>query len=290
MFLYLTPFEFLCFFFFWICSLKSKSTRKRKRKAGVTHVLPKKKNQQLQQRSPAADTYTVPSHTIRIAEEPIFNPRINETSCMNQSEETNANGIKSVETAMKVKENGGVVASDVREEEKEQNELDLKLCELKGAISVEDANKFSITSLEGQNTSGDTLANGLRKTDVVDPVQAGRCTGAKRRKSGSVKRFTKDPESALGYDAANEVPQCASIVPVSVQHQDFLGNSSSCKSKCEDSKSLCTIIELVKPISYKPSSNNIQEVLVTFEALRFVIRYPFSHFVLLWSIVCDMKF
>lgn len=271
-----------------VCSLKSgksRSSRKRKRKTGIAHVLPKKKSQQLQQRSPAADTYTVPSHMIRITEEPISTPRINDSSCMNESEETNANGIKSVETSKKVNENGGIVASDLREEEKEQNELDLKLCELKGAMvaCVEDANSFAITSLNGQQqTGGDTLANGLRKTDGVGPVQAGRCTGAKRRKSGYVKRFTKDPESGLADDAANGISQCASIIPVNVQQPDFLGNSSSCKSKCEDSKSLCTIVELVKPISYKPfTSNNVQEVLVTFEAVRFVIRYPFFIFILL---------
>ncbi|KAL8542443.1 hypothetical protein ACS0TY_003346 [Phlomoides rotata] len=260
-------------------SLKSGKTRKRKRKSGIAHVLPKKKNQQVQQQSPAADTYIVPSHMIRVTEEPVVTPRINDSSCMNESEETVANGIKSVETSEKVNENGGMVASDVREEdeeeeeeeEKEQNELDLKLCELKGAMvtSVEDANKFSITSLEGKQTSGDTLANGVKKTDGVEPVQAGRCTGAKRRKSGSVKRFTKDPDSGVVDDAANGVPQCPLLVPSSVQNHDFLGNSSSCKTKCEDAKSLCTIVELVKPINYKPSiSVNVHEVLVTFEAKR----------------------
>lgn len=288
-----SPFLLFCFLdscgFCWICSLKtgkSRSTRKRKRKTGVTNVQTKKKQQQQQQqRSPAAATYNVPSHVIRIAEEPISSPRLNGLSCTNESGETNVNGIKSVETSKKVNENGARMGSVMREEEREQNELDLKLCELKGAMvtSMEDADRIAITSQEGQLTGGDTLANGLRKTDGVDPVQLGRCTGAKKRKSGSVKRFKKDPESCSVDDAPNGVSACDSLVPLSVQHPDFLGNNTSCKNKYEDSKSMCTITEIVKPISYKASvSNNVQEVLVAFEAVRFVIQFQFSfHFLLI---------
>ncbi|KAK6120772.1 hypothetical protein DH2020_045488 [Rehmannia glutinosa] len=174
---------------------KSRSTRKRKRKTGVTHVQTKKKQQHHQpQRSPAAATYNVPSHVIRIAEGPISFPRLNDLSCTNESGEDNVNGIINAETSRRVNEN----VARMREEEKEQSELNLKLCELKGAmvISTEDAERLALTSQEGQLT-GDTLANGLRKTDGVDPVQLGRCTGAKKRKSGSVKRFKKIQRPAL---------------------------------------------------------------------------------------------
>ncbi|PIM97906.1 hypothetical protein CDL12_16829 [Handroanthus impetiginosus] len=254
---------------------KSRSTRKRKRKTGVTHVQTKKKihhhQQQQQQRSPAAATYNVPSHMIRITEEPIPFPRLNDLSCTNESGEINVSGMNSVETSKKVNENGARMVSVMRDEEKEQSELDLKLCDLKGAmvISTEDNNRLAITSQEGQLTGGDTLANGLRKTDGVDPVQLGRCIGAKKRKSGSVKRFRKDPASCSVDDELNGVSACASLVPISVQHPDFLGNDTNYKNKYEDSKSMCTITQIIKPISYKASiSNNVQEVLVAFEAVR----------------------
>ncbi|KAK4416154.1 Chromo domain protein LHP1 [Sesamum alatum] len=250
---------------------KSRSTRKRKRKTGVTHVQMKKKQHHQQQRSPAAATYNVPSHVIRIAEEPLSFPRLNDLSGTNESGETNVNGINSIETSKKVIENGARMVSVMAEYEKEQNELDLKICELKGAmvVSTEDTNRLAITCQEGQPAGGDALANGLRKTDGVDPNQLGRCTGAKKRKSGSVKRFMKDPTSCSVDDALNGDPGCASLVPISIQHPDFLENNSNCKNKYEDSKSMCTITQIVRPISYKASvSNNVQEVLVAFEAVR----------------------
>ncbi|KAL0410968.1 UNVERIFIED_CONTAM: Chromo domain protein LHP1 [Sesamum latifolium] len=250
---------------------KSRSTRKRKRKTGVTHVQTKKKQHHQQQRSPAAATYNVPSHVIRIAEEPLSFPRLNDLSSTNESEETNVNCINSIENSKKVIENGARMVSVMTEYEKEQNELDLKICELKGAmvVSTEDTNRLAITSQEGQLAGGDALANGLRKTDGVDPNQLGRCIGAKKRKSGSVKRFMKDPTSCSVDDALNGDPGCASLVPISIQHPDFLENNSNCKNKYEDSRSMCTITQIVRPISYKASiSNNVQEVLVAFEAVR----------------------
>lgn len=209
-------------------------------------------------------------------------PRLNDLRSTIENGESNANGPKSVETSKKVNENGARMDYAMREEEKEQNELDLKLCELKEAMVIcsEDTDTVVKTSLEGQLTGGDTLANGLRKTDGADAVHLGRFTGAKKRKSGSVKRFKKDPESCSVDDAPNGVSPCASLVPISVQHPEFLENDTSCKSKFEGSKSMCTITEIVKPISYKASiSNNVQEVLVAFEAMRYEIQYQFDHFI-----------
>lgn len=216
---------------------------------------------------------------IRITEEPISFPRLNDLSCTNENGENNVSVTKSVETSKKVNENGVRMSSVMREEDKEQNELDLKLCELKGlmVVSSEDTDRVAKTPQEVQMTGGDTLANGLRKTDGADAVHLGRYTGAKKRKSGFVKRFKKDPESCSVDDASNGVLTCASLVPISIQQPEFLGNNTTCKSKYEDSKSMCTITEIVKPISYKASlSNNVQEVLVAFEATRFVIQihYP----------------
>ncbi|KAG8363539.1 hypothetical protein BUALT_Bualt19G0032900 [Buddleja alternifolia] len=249
---------------------KNRSTRKRKRKTGITHVQTKKRQpqQHQHQRTPAAGSYNVPSHVIRFVEGISFS-RLNNLPCTNESAETNLNGMNIVETSNKVKENGVRTVSFMREEEKEQSELDLKLCELKGSkvMNMEDGHRLAVTSPEGQQTGGDTLANGLRKTDGADPVQSGRCTGAKKRKSGSVKRFKKDQASCSVDDAPNAVQECASVIPSDVKHPDFLGNN--CKNKYEDPKSMCTITQIVKPISYKASmSNNVQEVLVAFEAER----------------------
>ncbi|XP_042015677.1 chromo domain protein LHP1-like [Salvia splendens] len=257
---------------------KSRSARKRKRKAGVATIQTKKKlphnhHQQQQQRSSTSANYNVPPRVIRIVEEPISFPSLNESSFTNGNDENNVSVTKSVETSKQVNENGGGTGSVTREEDHAQNELDMKLCELKGAMVVnsEDADRVAIASREVQQTGGDTLANGLKKMDIVDavPVHLGRVTGAKKRKSGVVKRFIKDPVSCSVDGAPNGPPASAALIPINVQKSEFPVSIMSCKSKYEDSKSLCTIIEIVKPVSYKASiSENDQEVLVAFEAIR----------------------
>ncbi|XP_042014612.1 chromo domain protein LHP1-like [Salvia splendens] len=257
---------------------KSKSARKRKRKAGVANIQTKKKlphnhHQQQQQRSSTSANYNVPPHVIRIVEEPISFPGLNESSFTNGNDENNVSVTKSVETSKQVNENGGGMGSVTREEDHAQNELDMKLCELKGAMVVnsENTDRVAIASQEVQQTGGDTLANGLKKMDVEDavPVHLGRVTGAKKRKSGVVKRFIKNPESCSVDGAPNGPPASATLIPINVQKSEFPVSIMSCKSKYEDSKSFYTIIEIVKPVSYKASiSGNDQEVLVAFEAIR----------------------
>ncbi|KAL3615434.1 La ribonucleoprotein [Castilleja foliolosa] len=221
---------------------KGKSTRKRKRKTSVIHVQTKKKHDQRHQQSPAEATYNVPSHVIRRADGTIPLPRLNDFTSIN---ETN------LEISKKEKESNAGGVSVNREEEKEQNELDLKLSDLKGSMVT--------VYEEAQPTSE------LKTADELGQSQSGRFTGAKRRKSGSVKRFKKDLTLCSVDDAANGVAACDPVVPaVSVRCPDFHGNS-----KHEDTKSLCTITHIVKPISYKASiASNVQDVLVAFEALR----------------------
>ncbi|KAL6565756.1 La ribonucleoprotein [Orobanche hederae] len=250
-------------------------SRKRKRKTGVTHVQqPKKKENHQHQRSPAAATYNVPSHVIRISDELIPFPRLNDFTCIN---ETNIIDINSLETSNKEKENSGAeMVSVMREVEKEQNELDLKLCEGAMVTGYGDADRLAmVTSQEGQPT-GDNLANESKRTnDVVDQAQAeaqlvSRFTGARKRKSGFVKRFTKDPALCFVDDVLNGVSTCTPLVPLSIQCPDFLGNNAECSNnKNVNSKSMFTITQIIRPISWRTSmSNNIRDVLLTFEAVR----------------------
>ncbi|CAA0842508.1 Chromo domain-containing protein LHP1 [Striga hermonthica] len=255
---------------------KSKLTRKRKRKAAVTQIQPKKKQQDKQhqyhqQRSPAPAAYNVPSHVIRIGNEPLPFSRLKNFTYINESGQTAVNGLNRFETSKKAGENGARMVSAIREGGKEQNGLNLKLSELKGAMVAgdEDSLRLAQTSQAGQLPTGDNLANEFRN-ERVDSVHAGRFTGAKRRKSGSVKRFRKDPESCSVDDAANGVLAYGPLAPENVLCPDFLRNNSGCQDgKYEDFKSMCTIKQIVKPISYKSSmSNNVQDVLVAFEAIR----------------------
>ncbi|KAL3815175.1 hypothetical protein ACJIZ3_016443 [Penstemon smallii] len=237
---------------------KSRLTRRRKRKSSIPQILPKKKQQQQQHQSPACVTYNVPSNVVRTAE-PF--PRLNDLTCKNVNGETNINGVNSVEISKKVCENG---VSLTREEEM-QNELNLKLCELKGAaaISMEDADSVAKYSQEDRLTGVVSLGNGFHRTNGVDPVKSGPCTGAKKRKSGSVKRFKKDPGSCSVDDSKVAVASRA------MGFQNPGGDNANCTNKYEDSRRMCAITQIVKPISYKAStSNNVQEVFVAFEAVR----------------------
>ncbi|XP_051144979.1 chromo domain protein LHP1-like [Andrographis paniculata] len=251
---------------------KSRSTRKRKRKAGITHVHTKKKQPQPQHRSPAAATYNVPAHVIRLSEESAPLSQMNDVSFTNESGEPNINEECSIETYKKVYENGSKMRSGMREEERKQSKLDLKLCELKGTTAMTntgEAGRIALTSQGGHSAGGDSMVNGSKKTEGVDPAQLGRCTGAKKRKSGCVKRFKKDPATDAVDDSPNGVSACNSLVPVSVQYPEFHGNNTNCKDKSEDLRNLCTITQILRPISYRASdSNNAQDVLLAFEALR----------------------
>ncbi|KZV21791.1 hypothetical protein F511_02949 [Dorcoceras hygrometricum] len=247
---------------------KSRPTRKRKRQTGITHAQIKKKQhfprQKLpkQQQSPAAATYNVPSHVVRITEDPVSFPTLNDFSSIHNSGETDVSGGNSIEVSKGINEIGVRIISVEKKDEKELNELNLKLCELKGpmAISMEDVT-------HEEQKGGDLLPNGSSKTDVADTYQPGRCTGAKKRKSGSVKRFKQDLTSMDG--AQNAIATCTATESVIVQHSDILGSYTNCQTKYADSKTTCSITQILKPISYKTSvSNNGQEVLLAFEAMR----------------------
>ncbi|KAL2514096.1 Chromo domain-containing protein LHP1 [Forsythia ovata] len=245
---------------------KSRSMRKRKRKSGITHTQTKKKHQK---GSPVAATYNVPSHRVRITKDPIPVPQINDSAAANDNGKTHVSDVNGVETSKKVNENG---LKMILEGRNEQSELDLKLCELKGAMitSEDNVDRLAVPSQEGQVTTGDAFSNGLQMAYVVDPALSSQCIGAKKRKSGSVKRFKKDPVSCTMDDAQNAIATCTMAEPRGVQSPEFLGNNTNCKSQLEDSRKLgTTIARIIKPISYQISiSNNVEEVLVAFDAVR----------------------
>ncbi|KAL2511583.1 Chromo domain-containing protein LHP1 [Abeliophyllum distichum] len=247
---------------------KSRSARGRKRKHGITHAQMKKKQQQ---RLPVAATNNVPSHRVGIVDDPMKYPQLNNLNVTNGKGKTDVSGINGFEGCKKVNEHGVKMVSATREKSNEQNELDLKLCELKESIMVseENANKFGVHSQEGLVTGGDVLAIGLPKSDCVDPVQSGRCTGAKKRKSFPVKRFKQDSALCIRDDIQNAISAGAMAEQKDFQTHDFMGNDRDCKNKFDNSKEMCNVTQIVKPISYSTStSNSGEEVSLTFEALR----------------------
>lgn len=114
---------------------------------------------------------------------------------------------------------------------------------------------------------GISLANYQPKVNSTEAGQSNQQRGAKRRKSGSVRRFTPDITSFNEY-TGNTLP--GNIRSSNRVEQPMLGHSDGHrKKKFESSKSSVVITRLIKPISYSASvTNNVQDVSVTFVAMR----------------------
>ncbi|XP_057513628.1 chromo domain protein LHP1-like [Actinidia eriantha] len=250
---------------------KYKSSRRRKRKHGVSHTLPKKK----QRTSPATATYNIPAVKVRIIEEPLPMLPLDDSSLANVGKR-NFGGVNNVELSKQAKENVfGEVPLQI-EEMKGQNELNLKLSELGGTMGTyeENADKHAVSHQEVHALEGDGPANGHPKVDCMDQILPGRCTGAKRRKSGSVKRFQQNSAPCVPNDAHNATARtingpCGRVGWQGSQNSDFEGNDLGRKNKFDNSRNMPTITEIIKPISYSSSTiNNVHDVSVSFMAMR----------------------
>ncbi|PQM37452.1 chromo domain-containing protein LHP1 [Prunus yedoensis var. nudiflora] len=237
-------------------SLRAGKHRKRKRKSGTPHSQPKKR----QQRST----------------DPIYNVTDVEISMQSVGiafEGENDGHVNNIETTKKVDaENWCSNASQEIGERREENEYDPKLSELRATIStnIVNSDKLSVHFQEAKASE----VNGLSKVDCAEPVQSNRNTGAKRRKSGSVKRFKQETQlSELGA-----TPNATSRVSVryggrvnqsGAENLDYAGENSSRRNKIDESKSAVRITKIIKPIGYSTSvSNDVQDVSVTFKAMR----------------------
>lgn len=105
--------------------------------------------------------------------------------------------------------------------------------------------------------------------------------GAKRRKSGSVKRFKQDGTTSNNNNNhttdQNLTPDLDSFGRMVEPHHN---NNLSQKSKAEE----LDIVRIIKPVRFSSSiTNNVQDALVTFSALRFVCLFA------LWSLFSHLS-
>ncbi|XAR63364.1 hypothetical protein NMG60_11023275 [Bertholletia excelsa] len=245
---------------------KRRSSRRRKRKYRGTHSQPKKK----QQTSPAAATYNVPAVKVRIIEEPSTVAPLDDLSF------GKVGGVNDAKLLKQAKENGFGSILTAAGEANDQNELNLKISELRGTIAtgVENIDKCAWFYQDPCASKGDVLGSGLSKVDGVEQVQSGRRTGAKRRKSGSVKRFKQDSVPCVVNDMHNATGKTTNGPYSRVGWQgspepDSAGNILGHKNKFDSRKNIPAIIDIIKPVSYSPSEiNNAQDVSVNFMAMR----------------------
>ncbi|TKY75524.1 Chromo domain protein LHP1 [Spatholobus suberectus] len=151
----------------------------------------------------------------------------------------------------------------------DENDYDPKLSELKATTnSGLEVDELAMHFQQPKVSTGNDHVDGQSKVDCVEPIQSGRCRGAKRRKSGSVKRFKKETDAGKPDDAQNaiNVPVRA-VEPGCTRIAGCMGNNSP--MKMGDAKTACNIVKIIKPIGYSASlCDNIQDVLVTFMAMR----------------------
>lgn len=140
----------------------------------------------------------------------------------------------------------------------------------------------------GIGSEGDNVrANGFLKVYPKEFDKDSRFIGAKRRKSGSVRRFKQDGTASNNNNNhtkattpdQNQTPELTTLDSFgkTARIGNVLENNSiSQKSKVEE----LDIVRIIKPARFSSSiTNNVQDALVTFSALRFVCLFT------LWSVL-----
>ncbi|XP_022959497.1 chromo domain-containing protein LHP1-like [Cucurbita moschata] len=264
-------------------SLISGKQRKRKRKHGVVHVQTKKRQQRAN-----FSTYNVTDVEISVVDQRLPSAPINIPSLTNPyarsrsvvyNHEGEKNGdVTAIERGRLADiDNAGRNATQRFEQKKAEHEYDPKLSELKATVltNIAIGDKLAIDFHDARTTENNIPAAGLSKTGSVELVTENRCTGAKRRKSGSVKRFRQD--STLSELPVVQNPELTLAVvesgvgaePIGVENSGYHGESLSWNNRTDEARNEPSIIKIVKPLGCSASvSNNIQDVLVTFVAMR----------------------
>ncbi|CAI0433375.1 unnamed protein product [Linum tenue] len=226
-----------------------KSIRKRKRKSGGSNSQGKKK----QSRASSANNLT--GDDVSAADRSLPSTSLNTSGLASlrahtREEESDENGTN-VQVATQAGESWCTSRPRLQLGVKDDTEYDPKLSELRGTATSNDVNGDQISVQFVDSKALEVVENGSSlKVDSVDPVQTNRRTGAKRRKSESVKRFKKDPASFEAPLVDN------SACNISLSFEGEMTEASK-------------IIKILKPVSYSASSfDNIQDVVVTFAAVR----------------------
>ncbi|GAB2284539.1 La ribonucleoprotein [Dionaea muscipula] len=121
-------------------------------------------------------------------------------------------------------------------------------------------NKFSVQFQQSISLDHDGSQISQSKVDNKEPNQSDRCTGAKRRKSGSVRRFKQD----TSFDPTS--PQNQRMIDITSYDRN-VHQMVSWNNNFDFNASVIT--KIIKPIGYSSSaSNNVHDVSVTFTALR----------------------
>ncbi|XP_014516645.1 chromo domain protein LHP1 [Vigna radiata var. radiata] len=253
-------------------SLRSGRHRKRKRKHVVHHTQPKKRlERSTTPYSLRRFSSTVGNHSqsalpvLSDASLPVI-PAFPQTVLF--ADELGNGAGSNLESAAPVIVNKSPIVSEQNVERNEENDYDPKLSELKASSACgNDADRLAIRIPEAMpsgpgfaGNNGQTAAK--PKVVRMETSESGRCRGAKRRKSGSVKRFNK--ELYAGEPANTQNP-----IGAAVGKDESALLSRNAGSGGNHARPASNIVKIIKPIGYSASvASGAQDVLVTFVASK----------------------
>ncbi|KAK9104086.1 hypothetical protein Scep_020930 [Stephania cephalantha] len=154
-------------------------------------------------------------------------------------------------------------------------EADLIRCNGEGALADKlNAGRISTHIPDAVVLDCDGLKEELQKAACLNLAQTSRSTGARKRKSGFVRRFKQESTSHESGDAQNSIARCIiesgdKLGVLGMEDAKSLGDDLGDKKNLVDAVAPSSIAKIIKAIGYSASvSNNIQDVLITFLALR----------------------
>lgn len=164
-------------------------------------------------------------------------------------------------------------ASEQIVEANQENDYDPKLSELRASTANGyDADRLAIQFQETNLSSGDGHMDGQPNGVGMESGPSGRCRGAKRRKSGSVKRFNKDLYTGEPVNTQYPIGMSdAAAEPGGTGIADNGGNNGH--KMTDHAKPASTIVKIIKPVNCSPAvPSNTEDVVVTFMAMRLVTQ------------------
>ncbi|MED6113027.1 La ribonucleoprotein [Stylosanthes scabra] len=242
--------------------LRSGKQRRRKRKHIDHHTQPKKRHHRSATSytlrrfpTPTTDHHSQPEPE-PLADPPLADPPAHPQTVVFADESvTNTDG-SIVQTPNK---NGFGDASDQTVLRSQENDYDPKLIELRATSNNGvDADNLAPHVQLAKTSTGNSHPAGDLKVNSMDLPQSDRCRGAKRRKSGSVKRFKCPSELVDAQKSISLFGTGRAGMPRDA------GNNSRGRNVNGGN-----IVKIIKPIGYSASlSGNTQDILVTFIAVR----------------------
>ncbi|KAI3986389.1 hypothetical protein MKX01_002234 [Papaver californicum] len=204
--------------------------------------------------SPSTDTIRPSTRPLRhrVASKSLYRERIG--SGTNEVEVKNVDGNNVGAVAQETEnENGSSQFYELRQRTSTDN-----VNSDSGKVSIHFSDMRASDMVEGHRVE-------LPKVDFDESIQSNRFTGARRRKSGNVRRFKKESSVSTLDNARNGDKFEVHGVE---DGEGLTGDDAGDQCKAERRFSTCYITKIIKPIGYSASiSNGIQDVYVTFVAL-----------------------